>query len=89
MQEKTIANWVKIELIINMCQYLTLACNLILFPKIPPFCTPQVLLLCVKKCSPPLHNYSEIDGIVLHNDFDTNVMFFSMSNHLFPCSTVC
>ena len=50
------------------------------------FCTDQVLLLCVKSCLPPLHNYSEIDGIVLlirkknrFEDFDTNVMsFFSV-----------
>ena len=25
---------------------------------------------------------------IYHGDFDTNVMFFSMSNHLFLCSTV-
>ena len=25
--------------------------------------TAQVLLLCVKSCLPPLHNYLEIDGI--------------------------
>ena len=29
------------------------------------FCTAQVLLLCVKSRLPPLHNYSEIDSIVL------------------------
>ena len=29
------------------------------------FCTPKVLLLCVKSSLPPLHNYSEIDGIEL------------------------
>ena len=64
--------------------------------------TPQVLLLCVKNCLPPLHNCSKIDGIVLpirkkidwflngisHDDFDTNVVFFSASNHLVPCPTV-
>ena len=56
------------------------------------FCTAQALLIYVKSCLPLLHNYSEIDGIVLlihvgkkidwflngisHYDFDTNVMFF-------------
>ena len=28
-------------------------------------CTAQVLLLCVKSCLPPWHNYSEIDDILL------------------------
>ena len=27
-------------------------------------CAVQVLLLCVKSCLPPLHDYLEIDGIV-------------------------
>ena len=54
------------------------------------FCTVQALLLCVKSCLPLLHNYLEIEDIVLpirkknwlvlnggisHDDFDTNVMF--------------
>ena len=55
------------------------------------FCTAQVFLLCVKGCLPPLHNYLEIDGIVLpkrkekndwflngvsYDHFDNNVLVF-------------
>ena len=56
----------------------------------------------MKSRLPPLHNYSEIDGIVLpirkkndwflngisHDDFDTNVVFFQYVPYLFPCPTV-
>ena len=55
------------------------------------FCTAQVLLLCVKSCLPPLHNYSEIDGIVLpirkKKDWFLNV-FHKMILTLMLCFSV-
>ena len=51
------------------------------------FCTAQVLLLCVKSCLPPLHNYSEIDGIVLliteNIDWILNGIYHAMINVVF------
>ena len=69
-----------------------------------PICTAQVLLSALREKLlrlPPLHNYPEIDGIVLpirkkidwflngvfHDDFGTNVKFFQYVQP-FPLTSV-